>query len=154
MAIFPRSLSDFSVELADGSISEAEWLVAYHPIEVPYPYTVEELAEAIEEGIHLWNKFPCYRKKKTYEAQYYGVGSFRAAMKGKRYIRLGWDEIAGKYVWLSFPTKSAYAYIGLEDIRLPDEADWIDFAKEVIKYVAVGVTTLRSYKVNKKYLNL
>ncbi len=157
IVIFPASKSKLPITLADGTITEDLYLTAYYPIELKYPYTQEELAEKIEYGIKQWNVHECYDdsvEKRTFEEKYYGVKGFKNAVKGKLYISLGWDDIQGKYVSLSMPWKSGYAYMGLDHVKLPDDADWMDFADAVIKYINMDLTTLKSYKTYKRDLNI
>lgn len=51
VVIFPQSKTEDPVELADGSIIEFSYQVAYCPIELKYPYSSAELAEKIKFGI-------------------------------------------------------------------------------------------------------
>ncbi len=157
IVIFPTSKSKLPITLADGTITEDLYLTAYYPIELKSPYTQEELAEKIEYGIKQWNVHECYDdsvEKRTFEEKYYGVKGFKNAVKGKLYISLGWDDIQGKYVSLCVPWKSGYAYMGLDHVKLPDDADWMDFADAVIKYINMDLTTLKSYKTYKRDLNI
>ncbi len=157
IVIFPISWSDVPHELPDGSIDDGGYFEAYYPIELKYPYTKEALAEKIQYGIELWNVHPCYLREKhgnvTFEAKYKGIKSFRKAVKGFLYMSLGWNDISGKYVSLFVPWKSAYAYIGIDDTKLEDDADWLDFAEVVMKYVNMDVTTLNSFKISKRSIN-
>lgn len=158
IVIFPISKSDFPIVLADGSIEEFGYLPAYYPIEVMYPYSTKELAEKIKYGIEQWDKHPCYQEESnnmlTFEEKYYGIKGFRKATKGKLYIILGWDDIEGKTIALCVPAKSGYAYLGLDEIRLSEDADWLAFADGVIKYVNMDITQLDSFKTYKSKLNL
>ena len=158
IVIFPVSKSNKPFVSANGKIVEGGYFAAYFPIEVKYPYTRDLLAEKIEEGIEAWDKYPCFRDEygdeKTYEAKYCGERSFKKAVKGYRHISLGWDKFVGKYVRFHIPLKSGYAYIGLDSIELPDDADWSAFAEAVIHYVELDITTLKRYKTYKMKLNL
>ena len=158
IVIFPISKSDFPIEFADGSFEEFGYLPAYYPIELKYPYDTKDLAKKIECGIEQWDKHPCYQEKLnnmlTFEEKYYGIKGFKKASKGKLYIRLGWDDIQGKYITLCVPAKRGYAYFGLDDIQLPKDADWSAFADEVIKYVNMDITRLDSFKTYESKLNL
>ncbi len=157
VVIFPISKSDFQIELADGSFEEFGYLPAYYPIELKYPYNAEELAEKIKYGIEQWDKHPCYQEKLnnmlTFEEKYYGIKGFKKASKGKLYIRLGWDDIQGKYIEMEFPAKRGYAYLGLAEKKLSAEADWIDYANAVIDFIDMDITKLKSFKIYKSKLN-
>ena len=158
IAIFPLSRTKGPVELANGKVIDYSYHTAYYPIELKYPYPIEQLAEKIKEGIEEWDKHPCYEdefgKNSTYEAKYYGETSFKKAIKGKRYIQLGWDSILRKYIILFIPLKRGHAYMGMDRIKLSDDADWIDFAEAVMRYADIDITTLKGYKAHKNSLNL
>lgn len=158
VVIFPQSKTEDPVELADGSIIEFSYQVAYCPIELKYPYSSAELAEKIKFGIEQWNKYKCYTEEYgtgvTFEEKYYGVKGFKKAVRGILYIHLGWDDIQGKYVSLSMPLKRGYAYIELDNTELPENAEWIDFANAVISYIEADLTIFRSFKTYKKSLNI
>ncbi len=157
IVIFPISKSHFPIDMPDGTVMEYGYLAVYYPIELKYPYTQKELAEKIEYGIKQWNVHECYENfsgRNTFEEKYYGVKGFKNAVKGNLYISLGWDDIQGKYVSLCMPWKSGYAYMGLDHVKLPDDADWMDFADAVIKYINMDLTTLESYRVYKRNLNI
>ena len=157
IVIFPISKTDHPIELADGSIEEFGYMTAYYPIELKNPYTIDALAQKIEFGIEQWDKHKCYENfsgKNTFEEKYYGIKGFKNAVKGNLYITLGWDDIQGKYVSLSVPLKRGYAYIVLDDKRLPDDADWIDFANVVMEYINMDIKELSSFKTYKSKLNL
>jgi len=157
IVIFPRSKTDFPFELADGTIVDFTYLPAYYPIEVNYPYDAVQLAEKIKYGIEQWNQHSAYsyehHKKVTSEEKYYGVKGFKNATKGVRHIDLGWDNIQGKYVTLSLPLKRGYAYIRIDSVKLSDDADWLDFANQVLEYVEIDVTQLKRFKTFKRSIN-
>ena len=132
-------------------------LVSYHPIELKYPYSEDELAEKIKQGIEYWCKFPAYDNfsgRNTFEEKYYGIKGFKNAVKGNRYFDIGWDEWFGVYVDLMLPCKSGYAYIGIEKRELPNDADWIDFAKAVIELINKDLTEFKTFKTYKSKLNI
>ncbi len=154
IVIFPTSnITDIISEYTN----EPAYLTAYYPIELKHPYTLEELAAKIEEGIGEWCKHPAYTNfsgKNTFEEKYYGIKGFKNAVRGKRHISVAWDDIGGKRVSLSLPWNRGYTYMGMKHIKLPPDADWMNFAKAVIELINVDVTTLRSFKTYKKDLNL
>lgn len=158
IVIFPISKSNFPYKSADGSIEDYGYFMAYYPIEIKYPYNAYELAEKIKCGIDMWNKYPCYMEqennKLTFEEKYYGIKGFKNAMKGNLHIRLGWNDIQKKFVSIYAPLKRGYAYIGLDETQLSDDAGWIEFAKVVIEYINMDITKLRSFKIYKSKLNL
>lgn len=158
IVIFPSSKSNEPLELADGSILDEEWYcTAYFPIEIKYPYNNIELAEKIKYGIEQWDKHEPYNDfsgKNTFEEKYYGIKGFKKAIKGKKFIHLGWDDIQGKYVSLLFPWKSGYQYLGVDEVILDEDADWIDYADAVIKFVEVGIDDIPYAKRMKRKLNL
>ena len=158
IVIFPQSETDEPLELSDGTILNEPWFcTAYYPIEIKYPYTKEELAEKIKCGIEQWNKHKPYNDfsgKNTFEEKYYGIKGFKKAIKGKRYIRLGWDDIQGKYVSLNVPGKSGYWYLGVGEVILDENADWIDYAEVVIKFVETNLCDIPYVRSMKSKLNL
>lgn len=157
VVIFPRSKSKFPFVLPDGSVTESTYLVAYYPIELKYPYSTEQLAEKIKHGIEQWNRHECYNDiyiKGTFEEKYYNKKGFKNAVKGVMNISLGWDDYQGKYVSFLLPLKRGYAYMGLDRVKLPDDAGWTDFAEAVIRYINMDVTKLDSFKTYKSKLNL
>lgn len=158
IVIFPLSETNAPQELADGTILTEPWFcTAYYPIEIKYPYTKEELAEKIRYGIEQWDKHEPYNDfsgKNTFEEKYYGVKGFKKAIKGKRYIRLGWDDIQGKYVSLQAPGKSGYWYLGVDKVILDENADWIDYAKVVIKFIETNLYDISYVRNMKSKLNL
>jgi hypothetical protein len=114
IVIFPISALGYEVPDSQGEMYEPYW-PAYFPIEVKHPYTEAELAEKIEYAFSQWCKHPCYDKgrdgKNTFEEKYYGVQGFKNAIKGKRYICAGWNDMVGVRVIISMPLKRGYAYI-------------------------------------------
>lgn len=157
VVIFPVSATKYIREQEDGSM-QCDYYPAFYPIELQFPYTVENLAERIKYGIEQWNQHPCYEEKlnnnRTFEEKYYGIKGFKNAVKGKLYISLGWDDIQGKYVSFSMPLKRGYAYIGIDDTSLSENADWVDFANAVMKYINADITKFRSFKTFKSKLNI
>ena len=157
IVIFPYSKCETAIELADGTLVNGMYIPAYYPIELKYPYTRNELAEKIKYGIEQWDKYPCYddkKEKQTYEEKYYGINGFKNAVKGNRYFNLGWDELQGKFVTLSLPCKKGYAYLGITERKLSDDADWFDFADIVIELIDMDLSELGTFKTFKSKLNL
>ncbi len=79
---------------------------------------------------------------------------FKKAIKGKRYINLGWDDIQGKYVSLLIPCKSGYCYLGVDEVILDENADWMDYAETVIKFIETSIEDIPYARSNKHKLNL
>ena len=158
IVIFPQSETNEQQELADGTILNEPWFcTAYYPIEIKYPYTKEELAEKIKCGIEQWGKNEPYNDfsgKNTFEEKYYGIKGFKKAIKGKRYINLGWDDIQGKYVSLLIPCKRGYCYLGVDEVILDENADWMDYAETVIKFIETSIEDIPYARSNKHKLNL
>ena len=158
IVIFPQSETSEPQELADGTILNEPWFcTAYYPIELKYPYIAEEVAEKIKYGIEQWNKHEPYNDfsgKNTFEEKYYGIKGFKKAIKGKRYIRLGWDDIQGKYVSLQVPGKSGYWYLGVDEVVLDENANWIDYAEVVIKFIETDLYDIPYVRSMKRKLNL
>lgn len=158
LVIFPASMSHFPFELADGSIISTVCLPAYFPIELKYPYTASELADKIQYGIEQWGRHPCFENhsgKNTLEEKYYGVKGFKNAVKGNLHITVTINcEVEGNSVYLSMPRKRGYAYLGLDKIYLPADAEWLDFAEATLKFINMDITQLRSYKILKSDLNI
>lgn len=158
IVIFPHSKAKEPLELADGSILDEPWFcTAYYPIELKYPYTKEELAEKIRYGIEQWDKHEPYNDfsgKHTFEEKYYGIKGFKKAIKGKRNINLGWDDIQGKYASLMIPCKSGYCYLGVDEVILDEDSDWIDYANVVVKFIETNIEDIPYARQNKRKLNL
>ena len=108
----------------------------------------------VKKAINGYCKFTPYSKKITIEEYYYHKKGFKTATKGKRLITLGWDDIGGKEVSISMPVKKGKYYMGLETIHLPDDADWIDFAKAIITLISKPIEELDGYKTFRKMLNI
>lgn len=158
IVIFPHSKSNEPLELADGSIFDEPWYcTAYYPIEIKCPYSNIELAEKIQYGIEQWDKHEPYDDfsgKNTFEEKYYGIKGFKKAIKGKRNIHLGWDEFQGKYVSLMIPCKSGYCYLEVDEVILDENADWVDYAEIVIKFIETNIEDIPYARSNKRKLNL
>jgi len=153
IAIFPTSRSKEPID-DEGKYA---YYVAYHPIELFSPYSLEELAGKIQEGFESWNVYPMYDNfsgKNTFEEKYYGIKGFKNAVFGKRYVNLGWNDLMGKRASIAWPLKRGYGYLGMESRGLADDADYLDFAKVVIELISLDLTTLRAYKANKRLLLL
>ena len=140
------------LELKDGP--RYFYKTAKYPIELKFPYTVELLAEKIEFAFNEWGKHKCYAKSKKFECEYYGIKSFKEAMRGKRYISVSYDDYQGKMVTLFFPRKANYSYYGSAISKLPEDADWIDFAKAVLNYINIDITTLDTFRTFRRELNI
>ncbi|WP_133051128.1 hypothetical protein, partial [Ruminiclostridium hungatei] len=131
IVIFPISKSN---KLLDDGVSYA-YYEAYEPIELTYPYESKDLALKIGEGIEAWNEYTPYESKKTFEEKYYGIKGFKNASLGKKYITLGWNDIESKYISLGLPLKKGYGYMGIESIKLKEDADYLDYANAVIDLI-------------------
>lgn len=151
IAVFPQSKNpDY-----DGD----DWTPMYLPSKTPYelktPYTAEELAAIIEKGILAWERHDPYTDKKmSIEEYYYKIKGFKKATLGKKLVSLGWDDIGGKGVSLLLPWRTGRTYMGIENIKLPDDADWIDFAKAVLELINLDLPSHHRFKGYKSRLNL
>lgn len=125
------------------------------PIELREPFSVEELAHAIQEGIDRWNKGePYINKRKSIEEFYYKTNGFKKASFGKRLFSLGWDDIGGKNISISLPSKTGKFYWTMHSLRLSDDADWVDFANALIELINADVTQFPPYKTFRRKLNV
>lgn len=123
--------------------------------ELKYPYTAEELSMMIEAGINAWNKLEPYTSQRaSIEEYYYKINGFKKATIGKKMIRAGWDGFGKKEVSISLPAKAGKYYLGIENILLPDDANWMDFANAVIDLVEMDITQSSTYKTYKRKLNI
>ena len=86
--------------------------------------------------------------------KYYGIKGLKKAIKGKRNIHLGWDDIQGKYASLMIPCKSGYCYLGVDEVILDEDADWIEYANVVIKFIETDIEDIPYARQNKGKLNL
>ena len=156
VVIFPYSQTKEPVKLPHGTV-ERTWNTAYFPIELKYPYSNVDLAQKIEYGIEQWNKHECYKNfsgRNTFEEKYYGVKGFKNAVKGVKHFSIGWNEISGKYIYVSLPFKRGYTYFGVGRTFLPSDADWIDFANEVIKFINMDYSEFGAFKTYKNRFNI
>ena len=154
IVIFPISALGYEIPDLQGEMYEPYW-EAYFPIEVKFPYTEAEVAKKIEYAFSQWCKHPCYERmdeKNTFEEKYYGIKYFKNAIKGKRYISAGWGNMLGVNVNFSMPCKGAYAYMGIDKIKLDTTANEYDFAKAVIHFANVDLETLKTFKTYKRSL--
>lgn len=151
IAIFSKSKNpEFN-----NDIDSPMYLLSRTPFELLYPYSLEELAKCIKDGICAWDKQePYIDSKKSIEEYYYNLKGFRSATYKKKLISLGWNDIEGKYVSLYLPFKTKRYYIEAKSTQLSDDADWIDFAKVVMDYINIDVTQLSIYRTYKSKLNL
>jgi len=141
----------------DDTPGEYSYGVALMPIEVQYPYMVENLAQRIEEGFDAYLKYPIEpweEGKKTYEEKYYGIKGFKNAVRGKKHFFLGWDDDFGKYIAFSLPLRRGYGYMGIESVYLPEDADYVDFAKALVDLIEADVHSFRRYKTFKKQIDV
>ena len=149
--IFPVSKSN---ELFEDGVNYT-YRTAFHPIELLAPYSNEELASKIKEGIDSWNVYPPYETftgKNTFEEKYFGIKGFKKAILGKKFIRLGWDDLSGKEVSILWPQKKGYGYICIENIQLKKDADYFDFANAVIELINLDLVNHPRFKKNEKLL--
>ena len=157
IVIFPISKSEVTEKNSDGTVGEYEYHCAYFPIELKWQYTKEQLAEKIEFGLGEWNKHKCYERfdgKNTLEEKYFGIKGFQNAVRGKKQLYLGWNNIEGKFVSLSLPVKRGYAYYGIKNILLNEKADWIDYAETVLKLLDLDLSKECAFRSFKKQLNI
>lgn len=127
---------------------------AYYPIELKYPYDAEQLAKKIEEGVDEWGKHPAYDNfsgKNTFEEKYYGIKGFKNAIRGKKHI-----TIVFNYEWFDLlfqlPARTGYAYMFIEEISLPENPSYLDYAKKVIEIINTDVNDFKNYKRLKSQL--
>ena len=159
IAIFPLSIATYPLKMADGTPMYDATVESFPPIEIKFPYTVDDVAKGIELGIDLFDKQKCFEglkdEKISVEEVYYKAKSFRKATKGCRRIEAGWSIIrGGKFVSIELPGKFRYNYYAVDAILLPEDADWIDFAAEVIRYINADVESFKLYDSYKKKLNI
>ncbi len=158
IAMFPKSRTKELLPDHPDGIECYGYFPAYVPTELSYPYNKKVLAEKLELVMGQWCQFPCLyetcNSKKFLEGEYYGTKSFRTATKGKKMIYVGWNGIEGKYVSLLLPCKSGKAYLGIISEKLSPDADWEDFAEVVINLIEKDLSTVESFKVFKRKLNL
>ncbi len=135
--------------------------ITNYPIELFYPYSVEELANTIEKAVNEYDKHPHYivyrngrKVRKILVEIYYNQTGFQNASKGKRLVDLGWNSVWGNYVNLMMPCKGrAESYDGIEKIELPPSAYFKDYAEGVIKLINLDLKTHSVFKAYKRHLN-
>jgi len=158
IAIFPISKSNYPISGPMGEQEEFGYFASFPPITLAYPYSKLLLSEALEKGIDQWDKNPCFEdgegKKTTFEEVYYGTKGFKNATKGIRFISLGWNIVEGKYVDLLLPLKRGYAYWGIAETHLPEDAGWLDFADIVWEYTNANLEDYEEFRIHQKKFNL
>jgi len=159
IAIFPVSRATYLSIGAQGEIHEGVHYPAFPPITLNYPYEINELADAIMQGISLWEVHDCFEdgqgNKKTFEEVFYDIKGFKNASKGIRLIYVYTDTASfDNTVDVSLPTKSGYAYLGIDETTLKSGATWLDFADIVDRYANMDLEELKSFKLYKKKLNI
>ena len=124
------------------------------PIELNPPYTVKQVGDAIEESMVFFGAGDPYIGKSTIEEHYYQIKGFKSATLGKRMIDVGWNCLIGKFVRVNIATKRGKGYLCMEEKLLPDDATWDDFAKTVIEFATMDLTTTSTFRALKSYLNV
>lgn len=151
MVVFPISKVSKKIDFDEGD----EYFTSKEFFEMKSPYSIECVADAIEQCIKLYGKCEPYDDKKvTIEEFYYGIKGFNNATRGKKLLSVGWDDIGGKEVSVSLPAKNGKYYITLERILLPNEANWIEFAEVVVKLINMNLNEYSGFKTYKSKLNI
>ena len=150
LAIFPKGKV-----LNTQETSNVKFLPSVFQYEVSMPYSVKELAKKIEYAFNDWCVYDAFcDRKKTYEENYYEIKGFKNAMKGKKLISMGWNDIEGKYISLLLPCKTGYSYITIKEIKLSDNANSFDYAKSVVDLINADLNEFSAYKTYKNMLNI
>ena len=124
------------------------------PIELLFPYTVDQVALAIKQGMDSYNMCEPYIAKDTIEEHYYQIKGFKAATLGKKMIDVGWSRLVGKNVRVNLATKRGKGYLCIAEKLFPDDASWEDFAQAVIEFATMDLTKTRTFRSLKSYLNV
>lgn len=131
---------------------------AYFPIELPYPYTAEELAKKIEYALGECGKhesYPDFSGKNTFEEKYYGIKGFKNAVKGKRQISilmLITDVVSKYHISIALPLKRGYGYLGIESFSINETSTCLDYAEKIIDWLGKDLTEFRNFKIFKDKL--
>lgn len=135
---------------------ERKYLVSQKMITLEYPYSVENVADALRDIAYAWDKYPPYLDKVRDAIEiYYGIKNFKKASYGKRLLSVNCSSFDGKNkVFFNLPCKTPRMWMGIETVCLPDDVDWIDFARVITEFVETDVTTYRRFKTFKRMLNL
>ncbi len=150
-----KELVIFSKTKSNENDNPVKYVVSNHKYELKNSYNVVELSQKIECAFDDWCKYDAYSNKKvTYEENYYQVNGFKNAMKGKMLIDMGWNDIEGKYISLLLPCKRGYTYLGVKELKLSDNATWIDFANGVIELLNLDLSKEPAFKTFKSKFNL
>ena len=128
------------------------------PVELPYPYTVEQIASALQATAALFGKCPPFSEKKVDMAQwYYKEKSFLKATKSKKMIDLGFSPLPfGSDISLMLPMKKrgARIYIGISTADVPLDASFSKCAKVVWDLLTTDYSNNEIFLKNKSKLNL
>lgn len=130
-----------------------EYLPSIEFYELRYPYSYEDVAKVIEKGIKAYNNCVPYIGKMTIEEYYYKIKGFKAATYRKKLITIGWDDIGGKNISISIPTKRGKYYMDIISKILPDDSDWNDFSRETIELINTDLTKTETFRTFKEKLN-
>lgn len=166
IVIFPYSEIDKPYTLHDGTIVEKSYLPAYFPIELKYPYTIEELSEKLKYAFDQCEIHPCHTGKQSIQEKYYGIKGKKNAAKGKYCINITlydnkilYDDkkkynYIGKRVVLMLPWKSCNSYMGIAYTEFPSAPTWEDLANTAIYYINADLKEFEAYRVYKRDLNM
>ena len=152
LAIFSMTKNPKKIE---GDVWSPVWLAAKNPIELQPPFTVDELADALERSMNAWGTGePIFEDRISLTEYYYKIKGFKKASLGTKYVGLGWKPGLGKFISIMLPMKTKRCYIGIKLQNLPDDADWMDFANTLLESLSMDLTQLSSYKTYKRQLNI
>lgn len=135
---------------------ERKYLISQKMIPLHYPYSVEDIANALRDIVYAWDNYPPYLDKVRDAIEIYeNTRNFKKASYGKKLLNVSWSSYTGKKeVVLSLPCKTPRMWMGIETIVLPIDADWIDFARVIKEFVEADATTYSRFKTYKRMLNL
>lgn len=128
------------------------------PVELPYPYTIEQIESSLQTTAALFCKCPPFSEKGIDMAQwYYKEKRFLKATKGKKMIDLGFSPLPfGSDISLMFPMKKrgARIYIGISTVDVSLDASFSECAKIVWDLLTTDYSSNELFLEHKSKLNL
>lgn len=123
------------------------------PLELSYPYTENELTEALIKGFDSWDNVEPYKGKATLPEYYYQTKGYKNATRGKRMITVVWSE-EEKSVILYLPMKQRDTYLQITKIPLATPATINELTKALMDSLQIDLTQCNTYKTFKGRLNI
>lgn len=112
-----------------------------NPIELPFPYDIAQIVNALKETLSRWWQGEPIPQKTDITQWYYNKKSFVAASKGKRliYVEINcfkdpYSRLLESSITLLLPRKMerGHMYAGIAETQLPADATFEDLAQAIL----------------------